>query len=328
MSSNKNVWSLPVSSITLPVYFPSISSVKTSHTAADFAEYLNTPTLSVNHYLVSAYDLIRTDEQQAARLHNAMSAAMQSGKTILMDSGNYEAYWKAPTKSWSQEEFHAALDKFPCSIAFGFDEQAPPQDYREHLKLLNERHDKDKTIGNNKVVPIVHADSSILPTMCKQLVFDQNLKSIAVPERRLGDGIFERALSVRALKNALNETGSDVVLHLLGTGNPISIATYSIEGASSFDGLEWCQTVVDWETALLHHFSQADFFRLQTQHGEAKQNTFHSRTFAHNIDFYGDWMKRLQVALSSGDGKSFARSNFPDRIFSQLNHHLGWEAST
>lgn len=327
MATKKRVWNLLNRSLNLPVYFPSISSVKTSHTAADFAEYLNTPTLSVSHYLVSAYDLIRTDEQQASRLYEAMSAAVQSGKTILMDSGNYEAYWKVPTKPWSQEEFHAALAKFPCSIAFGFDEQAPPQDYRKHLKLLNERHDKDKKNGGNKVIPIVHADRSILPEICKQLVLDQSIKSIAVPERRLGDGIFDRALSVRALRNALNETGSDVVLHLLGTGNPISIATYSIEGASSFDGLEWCQTVVDWETALLHHFSQADFFRLQTQHGECNQNTFHSRTFAHNIDFYRDWMNRLNKALSSGDEIYFARKNFPERIFSQLNHHLGWEAS-
>lgn len=328
MSSNQNIWALTDSSLKLPVYFPSISSVKTSHTAADFAEFLNTPALAVSHYLVSAYDLIRTDEKQATRLHGAMSAAMQSGKTILMDSGNYEAYWKAPAQSWSQHEFHDALAKFPCSIAFGFDEQAPPNNYKEHLRLLNERHEKDIKIGGNKIIPIVHASASILPTICKQLVLDQNLKSIAVPERRLGDGIFERALCVRALKNALNDTGSDVILHLLGTGNPISIATYSIEGASSFDGLEWCQTVVDWETALLHHFSQADFFRLQTPHGDAEQNNFHSRTFAHNIDFYRDWMTRLQVAISSGDGKSFARSNFPDRIFSQLNHHLGWGTLT
>jgi hypothetical protein len=328
MSSNKKIWALADSSLKLPVYFPSISSVKTSHATADFAEFLNTPALSVSHYLVSAYDLIRTDEKQAERLHSAMSAATQNGTTILMDSGNYEAYWKAPAQSWSQEEFHYALAKFPCSIAFGFDEQAPPNDRKEHLKLLNKRHEKDKRVGNNKIIPIVHAGTSILPTVCKQLVLDQNLKSIAVPERRLGDGIFERALSVRALKNALNETGSDVILHLLGTGNPISIATYSIEGASSFDGLEWCQTVVDWETALLHHFSQADFFRLQTQHGDAEQNNFHSRTFAHNIDFYRDWMDRLQIALSSNNGKSFAHSNFPNRIFSQLNHHLSWGAST
>jgi queuine/archaeosine tRNA-ribosyltransferase len=328
MSSNGNTSVLANGSIKLPVYFPSISSVKTSHSAADFAEYLNTPALSVSHYLVSAYDLIRTDEQQATRLHSAMTTALQSGKTILMDSGNYEAYWKAPARPWSQGEFHDALIKFPCSIAFGFDEQAPPEEFKEHLKLLNERHDADQKVGGNKIVPIVHADASILPTICRQFVLDQNLTSIAVPERRLGDGIFQRALSVRALKNALNETGSEVILHLLGTGNPISIATYSIEGANSFDGLEWCQTVVDWETALLHHFSQADFFRLQTPHGDARQNTFHSRTFAHNIDFYRDWMNRLQLAIASGDGNSFARSNFPDRIFSQLSHHLGWGAST
>ena len=327
MRSNKNIWDLADGQIKLPVYFPSISSVKGNYPAAVLADFLNNPALSVSHYLISAYDLMRTDEEHATRLQKALSVATQSGKTILMDSGNYEAYWKAPAQPWRQDEFHKALKIFPCSIAFGFDEQAPPQDYKDHLKLLNERHEKDIAFGEDKIVPIVHAHSTRLPALCKQFVIDQNLRSIAVAERMLGDGIFERSLSVRAIKKALNETGSDVVLHLLGTGNPISIATYAIEGASSFDGLEWCQTVVDWDTALLHHFSQSDFFRLQTSHGDSNRSDFHSRTFAHNIDFYLDWMNRLQVAISSGDGISFARGNFPDRIFSQLNHHLGWNAA-
>ncbi|WP_182212931.1 hypothetical protein [Stenotrophomonas acidaminiphila] len=72
-----------------------------------------------------------------------------------------------------------------------------------------------------------------------------------------------------ALRKALDDNGRYVGLHLLGTGNPISIALYAWAGADSFDGLEWCQTVVDHDTGLLFHLSQSDFFRRQTAWGES-----------------------------------------------------------
>jgi hypothetical protein len=43
------------------------------------------------------------------------------------------------------------------------------------------------------------------------------------------------------------------------TDNPFSITLYSAMRADSFDGLEWCQTVVDHETGLLYHLSHVDF---------------------------------------------------------------------
>ena len=87
---------------------------------------------------------------------------------------------------------------------------------------------------------------------------------LAVPERALGDGIIARTLSVRRLRQALDKLGFYCPLHLLGTGNPLSIAVYAMAGADSFDGLEWCQTVVDHQTGKLFHFQQWDLFKDQT----------------------------------------------------------------
>jgi queuine/archaeosine tRNA-ribosyltransferase len=63
---------------------------------------------------------------------------------------------------------------------------------------------------------------------------------LAVPERALGEGIATRIRSVRQIRKALNELDFYCPLHLLGTGNPVSIIAYTIAGADSFDGLEWC----------------------------------------------------------------------------------------
>jgi len=89
------------------------------------------------------------------------------------------------------------------------------------------------------------------------------------------------------------------------TGNPISIAVYAVAGADSFDGLEWCQTVVDFESAQLFHLSHADFFRAQTQWGDSELS-FAVRTLAHNLEFFADWMTRLQAVLAEAREKDFA----------------------
>jgi len=149
---------------------------------------------------------------------------------------------------------------------------------------------------------------------------------LAVPERRLGDGVIERARAVRAVRSELDKQGRYVALHLLGTGNPISIALYAAMGADSFDGLEWCQTVVDHDSALLYHLSQADFFAGQTAWGDAELS-FQARTLAHNLEFYAAWMHRLRAAMAAGSVVDFCRHNFPDRAFQLCAPAFEWSAS-
>jgi queuine/archaeosine tRNA-ribosyltransferase len=115
-------------------------------------------------------------------------------------------------------------------------------------------------------------------------------------------------------------------LHLLGTGNPTSIALYSWAGADSFDGLEWCQTAVDHDTGQLFHLSQSDFFRKQTAWGD-EDISFHSRTLAHNLTFYADWMQRLRQAVYDDNVINFCRLNFSPRIFRQCAVAFKWEVA-
>jgi hypothetical protein len=111
----------------------------------------------------------------------------------------------------------------------------------------------------------------------------------------------------------------------LGTGNPISLAVFSIEGADSFDGLEWCQTVVDHESGLLFHLSQADFFIGQTAWSDA-DIPFRIKVLAHNLEFYRDWMSRLQRANTKELRVEFCKFNFPDRIYKLCSESFGWAA--
>lgn len=314
--------------LNLPIYFPSISSVKTNLHPIEYVQALNALSYVNKQFLISAYDLVKSDNSQRAQLQGELIKARENGVTILMDSGNYESYWKDPMPMWSQKEFHSALRDFPCDIAFGFDEQKPPTNTEQHLKILNERYVMDQNAaGDALLVPIVHGNKETLPNICKQFALTQNLIMVAVPERCLGSGVFERANTIQTIRQSLNDTGNYTALHLLGTGNPLSLAIYAISGADSFDGLEWCQTVVDHETCLLHHFSQGDFFRGQTRWGD-EDWPYQLRTLAHNIEFYSDWMNRMDEAFSMGREIEFCSANFPEIIYSKCRSELGWKQAS
>jgi hypothetical protein len=308
-----------------PVFFPSISTVKTALRPAEYLATLHSLRDMNCQFLVSAFDLGRSGNGD--ELAQWLTSAQEGGATVLMDSGNYESFWKDEQAAWSQPHFHDVLRRFPCTFAFGFDEQNPPIDDDAHVQLVIERWQRDQAAaGDRVIVPIVHGTPETLPNLCARIAQQTRVPMIAVAERRLGEGVFNRTRSVAALRDKLDSTGRYVGLHLLGTGNPISIALYSWAGADSFDGLEWCQTVVDHETGLLFHLSQSDFFRQQTTWSE-DDISFQARTLAHNLTFYTDWVQRLRQAVHAGSVIDFCRFNFPPRVFRQCAAEFNWEAS-
>ncbi|WP_374605480.1 hypothetical protein [Niveibacterium sp.] len=309
----------------LPVYFPSISSVKTALQPQDYLQVLASLIGINEQFLVSAFDLAALAQpEDAAKL---LQASRDAGAVTLMDSGNYESFWKDARDQWRQPSFHQMLAGFPCDIAFGFDEQQPPADASEHLALVVARWKEDQAAaGSCQIVPIIHGDARDLPGLCHAVAAQTGVCMLAVAERRLGDGVIDRARSVLAIRNALDQLDRYVAVHLLGTGNPISIALYSAMGADSFDGLEWCQTVVDHDTALLYHLSQADFFAKQTAWSEAGLS-FQARTLVHNLEFYASWMQRLRAAIANETVVDFCRHNFPAHVFRHCAAEFGWSDS-
>jgi queuine/archaeosine tRNA-ribosyltransferase len=309
-------------SLPLPAYFPSVSSVKTALPPQDYVRLLTSLVGLNGQFLVSAFDLADLDDPQS--VGDMLAAARKAGAVTLMDCGNYESFWKGAQADWKQTDFHRMLGAFPCDLAFGFDEQNPPNDHGEHIRLVVARWRADQAAaGGCRIVPIIHAAAVELPGLCLAVARDTGVSMLAVPERALGDGVLERARTVRSIRAELDRLGGYVVLHLLGTGNPISLAVYTAMGADTFDGLEWCQTVVDHDTALLYHLSQADFFAGQTEWGDAGLS-FQARTLAHNLEFFAGWMARLRAAVLKGRVGDFCRVHLPARAFHHCAKIAGW----
>lgn len=305
-----------------PIFFPSISSLKTALPPADYLSVLRSLHTITPQFLVSAYDLSQSVFQHTMQCD--LQAALHAGASVLLDSGNYEAYWKDDNSKWDQRRYHQVLSRYPFTAAFSFDNQNPPSDFTIHLDMLVERWHADQLAAEQTVViPIVHETPDRLPDICAAVAEACYVPMVAVAERRLGASVVDRTRAVASVRQALNDTGRDVRLHILGTGNPISIALYAHAGADSFDGLEWCQTVVDHDTALLHHLSHACFFQQQTAWGDAEVSA-EIRPLAHNLTFYADWLERLRSAIRTGDPIAFFRHNFPARVFTHCAAALHW----
>ena len=309
-----------------PIYFPSISSVKTQLAPLEYVKILLHLSGAYPFFLISAYDIAKASNGNGNIIQKYIDDATSNGIKVLMDSGNYESYWK--TSNWNQEEFHSVLSRTSCSMAFCYDNQAPPRDTTKHVEIILSNWEEDKKHSNgNLLIPIIHGTKESIPELCQQIAEETQSLIVAVPERRLGDGMIERAHTVERIRLALNEKEKHTKLHLLGTGNPISIAVYSIMGADSFDGLEWCQTVVDPETAFLFHFSQADLFWDRGSYGN-EDLPFILKTLAHNLEFYSSWIKNLQDAICSDTAIEFCESHFSPNVFSKIAKSLHWRKSS
>lgn len=307
-------------SVPLPCFFPSISSVKTNLLPADYLEFLVTsghPTL-----LISAYDVANATPNDRERMLYLLSRAVDSGQMVLMDSGNYEAFWKND-RAWDAAAFSEVAEKFLHQLCFCHDNQSPPEtaDAIAADVVGSVLRDQESAIGT--VVPIVHGHSDVLPEAVLRVAGELYPPLIAVPERALGEGILARAATVRRIRAALNQVGGNVPLHLLGTGNPVSLLVYALAGADSFDGLEWCQTVVDHATGRLHHFQHWDFLADQEPLAQESDLPYVQKVLLHNLLFYRRFMTELVEALAAGDGEAFARRWLSGGEFERLAAVVG-----
>jgi len=302
----------------LPEYFPSVSSVKTSLSPL---EYLKVLTVTKHpQLLVSAYDLNNSSNKK--KMAEITARAMDNGAIILMDSGNYESYWRSD-KGWKWNNYLTALSKLNFHLAFSFDNQTPPITLSKNILDVERRVARTlKLVPKASIIPILHGNLHHLPQIAKQIVHHLKPVMIAVPERELGEGMIERIGTLTKIRRTLDETGEDIPLHLLGTGNPLSLLLFSAFGANSFDGLEWCQTTVDHKTGLLYHLQQREFFGIQSVFCANIDIPYAQATLAHNLMFYSRWMDTIRSHITDNKIERLLQTYFLPEFLSTLSAAL------
>lgn len=235
--------------------------------------------------LVSAYDLLRPKQLSLKsaikpKITNiaAIESLRKSGSLIFLDSGNYEAMrykdsnWKKGKKRLLEAHKVVDVDLAFTHDSFPKETSLVKVSVLRRIDEISEEYTRDQSLIDCAVAPIVHAPRLLggqycydrLPEICCGVVRAIAPPMIAVAERELGDGLMERICTVAKIRKALVDQGSETLLHVLGTGNPITMAFLSLAGADFFDGLEWCRTAIDGKSWRLYHFQQWDLFASQT----------------------------------------------------------------
>ncbi|MDB1124692.1 hypothetical protein [Vibrio algarum] len=297
-----------------PVFFPSVSSVaKNRWSVVDHIELL----VTVNHpqFLVSALDINKHSSDQ--RLVKALKQANFQEQIIIYDSGVYEMVW-GHNDNWSKQKYIETLRNNAFSQAFDLDSYCFNSN-ADATQIINSIQETESQLRKNSISPILHCKSiNEYREKCLKLSSSLTPGVIAIPERELGEGLIEITRNIKKLRSTLNELTEYQPIHILGTGNPLSLLAYSFAGADSFDGLDWCQTVVDYDTGTLHHSLHLDLYMHQSKWGNESSLDFHTRCYLHNLEFYENWMKIIRNCNTYESMKELINLYFSNKCYDKL----------
>jgi hypothetical protein len=245
-----------------------------------------------------------------------IKAYRKNGGFVLLDSGNYEAT-RLEDKEWNHVDFHKALSEGLHDWAFCFDTKHN-KDSQLAIRQIVRAVKRDSMHSIVQVLPIVHVEQdedglAQLPEIVRGVSEQLHPKVIAIPERELGAGLVRRAKTIKEIRSELNKLPYYQPIHLLGTGNPWSIAVLAGAGADTFDGLEWCRFAIDPDHGRLHHFQHFDFFK-----SKATRTTFldmvdadveieyAGRVAFYNLEYYAEFGRLMREMISTKDAELFA----------------------
>jgi len=297
-----------------PTYFPSISRASTRLRLEPLIE--TSIDSGYPRLLVSAYDLYKLSDEKLKRINRKLTKFISSNNFLFIDSGTFESYWLRDPK-WSFPKYKKIMKKCYGDIFAGYDEvpaltEKAPEIYRKVSKYTN---DSWKFTSTNHCITICHGNGpkqicQVVKNLCKDKPDFCNM--IAIAERDCGKTIEERISIIREVRSLLNQNNEKNVLHILGCGNLLSIALFTLAGADTFDSVDWSRWLID-RTDL--KFTDKTHQSLIECNCSACVNSYYEPTLKvlyHNLIFYQEFLKDLRESIIKKNELSFLE-NFVDR---------------
>jgi queuine/archaeosine tRNA-ribosyltransferase len=300
--------------VQFPVFVPSISTIKTNYHPLDYLKLL--VKIKYPYLLISAYDICYSFSKLKNELSELLDEANKNGQIIFLDSGNYEFFWNK-FNPWYEDLYFRKLKKLKVDFSFSFDgkDEQKKEDEKNFKSVLLQ----EEFAGNSIVVPIMqNNDGRSLEEVALSYAKKLNPTILAIPERILGNGIINRAKALKKIRDKIDTFNKEILIHLLGTGNPRSILIYIFAGADCFDGLEWCQTAVEPNSGLLYHFQQTDLF-LELNNTEVDYTT---NTLINNLNYYNSFINEIHDSIRDNKFDKILSKYFKNEFMEKLKAEL------
>ncbi len=307
----------------LPTLFLSVSSYNTQLEPADAMRMLRM--FKVPAVLVSAYDLIEKHDSDKrydpSDLIKQLVNYKKEGGFILIDSGNYEKN-RLGDKSWKVKNLKDALAKVPHDWAFCYDNLEPSKSKKKLINELIKTVLQNQKFTNGAMLPIVHAPKlakggyqlKYVPAIIREISEELGSPLIAIPERELGGGLIARARMIKSIRQELNKLPYYQAIHVLGTGNPWTIAVLAAAGADTFDGLEWCRYVIDKESEVINHFHLFDLYSIL----DDSEIGYSAKTIFENLKYYTAFRSLMWEYYSQGNIEAHVQGVLGKKAFNIL----------
>jgi queuine/archaeosine tRNA-ribosyltransferase len=327
-----------------PTFYYSISSYDTRIAVTDAIDRLQI--VKAPNILVSAYDIKNAVDTDRANILSKMATMSSNGATIMLDSGQYEATRKEEyenardiNEKWSISQFHEVLSVAEFKFSLCFDTLTATSDISVRTREAIEAFERDSKATSRNIVPIVHAttdaDGIYNFGSLEDIAFEvsRQLKPaiLAIPERELGMGLIARSKEISDIRKRLETLNHYQPLHILGTGNPVAVALFTMAGADSFDGLEWCRVAIDGQRGQTHHMHNFDLIKhhsVNMRDDLCKAMAFDEsleyvdRVLFNNYGVISEFVGDLQRVISTGDYAMILRNYVESEPLNKIMSHF------
>lgn len=302
-----------------PTYFPSISSAATRMQLIPLIRECITS--GYPRLLISAYDIFN-DKDKTKKLIQALNAFSKKGNILFLDSGTFEKHW-LQDDTWSYSNYESIVTQIPSDFYASFDD----------IPLSS---DDDKTLFK-KLFPYVQKSTTLEKenhciTICqgltpKQLenftskMCDQNeefSKMIAIPERYCGRTLEEQVNTIKNIRKILNNKNENNILHILGCGNPLSIALFSFVGADSFDSVDWSRWIINRNTLTFTDKAHLSLLNCSCDACFRSKVDSKYQGLMHNLLFYQTFLNDVKYAIQMHSEINFLARYYDPVILSKI----------
>jgi len=299
---------LPTKTLQTPVYFPSVSSTGTD-IVVNYVNFL----IRIEHpcLLISAYDFFHTFDS-IPELVKKINNYPNKGKFLFVDSGGYERKWNND-EDWNFDTYEKTMKKINSDLYSSLD----LMELEVKKKKSFDRIKKSYTLSDtSQFIPIFDGTTPDLLIANIQEFLEKyssySLNFLSIRERDCGTTLTEKASTIFKIRKIIDKIKGNHILHVLGCGHPLNIALYSFFGADSFDSRDWYRKTIDIENLLLRDFSHLELLKCNCNActtSEKKKLDPYSKTIAHNLHAYLEFMKKIQELINKNKLEDFLRSN-------------------
>jgi queuine/archaeosine tRNA-ribosyltransferase len=303
-----------------PTYFPAISRKKMGDPDDKFVELVTSS--GYPRLLISAYDYgpVRTRDQRKAV--GRLSEYYRRESIIMLDSGVFEAYWRDNFR-WNFRQYRSSIRNIDSDFFFSFDILPDSRTSIDSFRRLTKRSifDSVALTDRSQCIPIIHGRSAmeLLETVAG-LVRNSaaEFATLAVSERELGQTLSDRGKSIGRLRQILDDQGGGL-LHVLGCGNPISMAVYAYCGADTFDSIDWATGACDPTRDAIVDIPYFELLDCKCDVCKSPSSDYNTLVFLHNLLFYQNHSLKLQTMIKQRTLENYVQETTSKKFLGKLN---------